>query len=181
MSNEFPDDLGKEVSSDFRGIERQAKESIRVFISGSYKDKTDEQTLISFKDSLYREGITGAFLMRDVPVAPELEKQLDKKFLAIWNRIKSRNPCFILYAGKSAESSQGFLAEMSTIHNNEEMLNNAYLFRIEGVQLPHIVEDFPYVRDIKDEKQFFELAWKVVQSKINLRKTYLTHAKAERK
>lgn len=168
-------EIAEEITKSFQDISKQANESIKVFIIGSYLDETDKGVIMELEDRLRKRGIHGAFLMEQIKVNDVLEEHLDQKFMLIWDQIKSQNPCFILYAGSSAEKSQGFLAELSMISLNPEMLDCAHLFKKRGVQLPHFEKRFINLREVDSGEEFLDMSTTLIERKVSQIQTYLLH------
>ena len=138
--------------------------SLRIFILGSYEEEgKDKEVLLKFQSKLHEFGVK-AFLMEDL--MPK-EKDYKRKFDAIWDFMKQApNPFFILFAGKSAENSQGFLSELVDIANDKNKLDVAHLFMIKGVKLPHHAECYLNCHEVPDNEMFEKSAYTLIKKKI---------------
>lgn len=170
MVNQQIIDLSKRVAEILSDTEKRAIATLKVFIIGSYH-KEDKVHLENLRDKLLSQEIT-AFLMEDIEVKTDNFKE---KFKAIWKYMTegANKPLFILFAGKSAANSQGFITELVEIANDKDKLDVAYLFRTNGVKLPHHAKCYINGVDVPTGKVFVKAANTLVLSKIENIKQFL--------
>lgn len=159
---------------------------LQILICRSYKTKEDLAILEKLRDKLRTKGITGTFLMKDIRIVDEKDKEIKlsphEKMHSIWNVMKEGDnfPLFILFAGKSASESLGLNAEIQTIAHDKEKIDCAHLFKITDVELVSHEECFSSLKEIEDGNEFIVEAEKIVDVYLKQAKMFY-RAKREEK
>jgi len=176
--------LSNKISKDFTDTEKQARTLLKVFICGSHKTAKDkkciEELCDELKDKKGKFKIPGTFIMEHIKTKTEMN--FHHKFELIWDRITEgpNVPLCILYAGKSAFKSQGLNSEIQNIAKDQIKKQNTILIRLEGVELTHYADEFPY-HTVKSNNEFNKLAKNLVITKLNELKSFLLYKNSLKK
>lgn len=177
-------ELSNKISKDFTKSERQARTLLKVFICGSHKTDKDkkciEELCDELKDKKGKFRIPGTFIMEHIKTRTEMK--FHQKFDLIWDRITEgpNVPLCLLFAGKSASKSQGLNSEIQNTAKDQIKKQNTILIRLEGVELTHYADEFPY-HTVKSNSEFKKLAKNLVIAKLNEVKSFLFYKNSLKK
>lgn len=167
-------DLSFNVTKDFENHETLARYLLKVLICGSHGGG-DKKHLTDLRDELRTETefkIPGAFIMEEI--GPDKKIDFHHKFELIWKRIKKGDsiPLCILYAGKTATTSQGLNAEIQNVAEDPEKMKYSYLIRHEDAKLVDHANDFiPHI--VKSPEEFKKVAKSIIRAELGRITSYL--------
>lgn len=159
-------EISEELSRKFQATEMQAKASLAIFVGGSYKTDNEKNVLTKLREELRKRWFGGAFLMEDLTPRDVKSDDLRTWFNIIWEKMSTKglHPLFLLFAGSTAEMSQGLIIEIVEIANDPRKYECAYLFELPDVKLPPHKHSLN-CRQVQNEDDFVSLAIQVAEHK----------------
>jgi hypothetical protein len=173
-------DISARIATDFRDIDVQARNILKIFLCGSYegKDKVvllQLQSILTDPDGEFR--IPGVLLMDDIPMQPSQTFPFHQKFDLIWTHIRQgdNSPLCIIYAGATASRSTGLKVEIPMVTSDPLKKQCTVLIRMEGVKLVDHADEIVNSHIVKTDEQFLEVSKQIVRAKLAEITAFLTH------